>query len=42
MSAVSTSSTGVSSISERYIEQVEEFGAHNYHPLEVVVATGFG
>jgi len=31
-----------SSTSERYIEQVEEFGAHNYHPLEVVVASGFG
>jgi ornithine--oxo-acid transaminase len=25
-----------------YIAQVEEFGAHNYHPLDVVVASGFG
>jgi len=34
---VSTSST-----SKRYLEQVEEFGAHNYHPLDVVVSEGFG
>jgi len=34
---VSTSST-----TKRYLEQVEEFGAHNYHPLEVVVSEGFG
>ena len=26
----------------RYIQQVEEFGAHNYHPLPVVAASGFG
>jgi ornithine--oxo-acid transaminase len=34
---VSTSST-----TKRYLEQVEEFGAHNYHPLVVVVSEGFG
>ncbi len=33
--------TAVRSASD-YIEQVEEFGAHNYHPLEVVVSSGFG
>lgn len=26
----------------RYLEQVEEFGAHNYHPLPVVVAEAHG
>ena len=25
-----------------YLEQVEEFGAHNYHPLPVVIAKGEG
>jgi ornithine--oxo-acid transaminase len=30
------------STTEQYLEQVEEFGAHNYHPLEVVVSHGFG
>ncbi len=34
--AVSTSSTG------ELIAQVEEFGAHNYHPLPVVVASASG
>jgi ornithine--oxo-acid transaminase len=34
---VSTSST-----TKRYLEQVEEYGAHNYHPLDVVVSEGFG
>ena len=24
-----------------YLEQVEEFGAHNYHPLPVVIRTIF-
>jgi ornithine--oxo-acid transaminase len=32
----------VSTKSAEYIEQVEEFGAHNYHPLDVVVHEGFG
>jgi ornithine--oxo-acid transaminase len=32
----------VSSKTARYLEQVEEFGAHNYHPLPVVVSEGFG
>lgn len=36
------STTGMSSTSARYIEQVERFGAHNYHPLEVVVESGSG
>jgi ornithine--oxo-acid transaminase len=27
---------------EQYLEQVEQFGAHNYHPLDVVVTEGFG
>ena len=27
---------------EQYLQQVEEFGAHNYHPLDVVVSHGFG
>ncbi len=33
-------STG--SPAQRYIRQAEEFGAHNYHPLNVVVSEGFG
>jgi len=35
-----TTTTGVSS--EHAIELVEEFGAHNYHPLPVVAATAEG
>jgi ornithine--oxo-acid transaminase len=31
-----------SATTARYLEQIEEFGAHNYHPLEVVVSEGFG
>ncbi|HEY4225353.1 MAG TPA: ornithine--oxo-acid transaminase [Pseudolysinimonas sp.] len=38
----STDPTTLSTKSARYIEQVEEFGAHNYHPLDVVVHEGFG
>jgi ornithine--oxo-acid transaminase len=34
---VSTSST-----TGRYLEQIDEFGAHNYHPLPVVATEGFG
>lgn len=26
----------------RYLEQAEEFGAHNYHPLPIVVSQAFG
>jgi ornithine--oxo-acid transaminase len=26
----------------RYLEQAEEFGAHNYHPLPIVVSRAFG
>ncbi|CAN5161601.1 ornithine--oxo-acid transaminase [soil metagenome] len=34
--------TVTTSAATRYLEQIEEFGAHNYHPLEVVVTSGFG
>lgn len=33
-------STG--SATDRYLAQIDEFGAHNYHPLHVVAAEGFG
>ena len=36
------SETAVSSETARYLEQVDEYGAHNYHPLNVVVSEGFG
>ncbi|MEO6115111.1 MAG: ornithine--oxo-acid transaminase, partial [Pseudolysinimonas sp.] len=36
------SDTAVSSETARYLEQIDEYGAHNYHPLEVVVSEGFG
>ena len=45
---VSTGSTSEARVvstggaTSRYIEQVEEFGAHNYHPLPVVVSEAFG
>jgi len=28
--------------SDRYLRQIDEYGAHNYHPLPVVAASGFG
>ena len=28
--------------SKKYLEQVEKFGAHNYHPLPVVLKRGKG
>ncbi|MFC5502376.1 ornithine--oxo-acid transaminase [Lysinimonas soli] len=34
--------TSTSSATARYITQVEEYGAHNYHPLPVVVHEAFG
>jgi ornithine--oxo-acid transaminase len=37
---VSTGST--TAATERYLAQIDEFGAHNYHPLHVVAAEGFG
>jgi ornithine--oxo-acid transaminase len=41
---MTTATTGepTTGTSAHYLEQVEEFGAHNYHPLEVVVSHGFG
>jgi len=32
----------IGTLSQRYIDEAETFGAHNYHPLEVVVARGEG
>jgi ornithine--oxo-acid transaminase len=32
----------LASATARYLEQAEQFGAHNYHPLPVVVAEAFG
>ncbi len=37
--AISPAVTGETA---RYLEQAEEFGAHNYHPLPIVVAHAFG
>jgi ornithine--oxo-acid transaminase len=37
---VTASTTGTQT--ERYLEQIDEFGAHNYHPLPVVAAEAFG
>jgi ornithine--oxo-acid transaminase len=37
---VSTGST--TEATDRYLAQIDEFGAHNYHPLHVVAAEGFG
>jgi len=42
MSTVSTGSTGASASTSNAIAQVERFGAHNYHPLPVVVAHASG
>lgn len=33
---------GVSPSTSRYVRQVERWGAHNYHPLPVVIASGEG
>ncbi|PZQ89081.1 MAG: ornithine--oxo-acid transaminase [Leifsonia xyli] len=41
MTAPPASGTRVSE-TERYLAQAEEFGAHNYHPLPIVVAEAFG
>lgn len=35
-------STAVTAQTARYLEQAEEFGAHNYHPLPIVVSRAFG
>src|SRR5690606_5726807 len=35
-------SPAVTDQTARYLEQAEQFGAHNYHPLPVVVAEAFG
>src|SRR5690606_34705256 len=32
----------LASATARYLEQAEQFGAHNYHPLPVVVAEAVG
>jgi Ornithine/acetylornithine aminotransferase len=32
----------ISNNSQRYIDQEEKYGAHNYHPLPVVLAKGKG
>lgn len=32
----------ISPLTERYLHKEEEFGAHNYHPLPVVIARGEG
>ena len=37
-----TSTSASTGTSREYLEQVGEFGAHNYHPLDVVVSHGFG
>jgi ornithine--oxo-acid transaminase len=42
MSGAAREAVAASSTTKRYLEQVEEYGAHNYHPLEVVVSEGFG
>src|SRR5690606_265417 len=39
---VATMTANVASATARYLEQAEQFGAHNYHPLPVVVAEAFG
>jgi ornithine--oxo-acid transaminase len=33
---------GMGSVSRKFIDEAERYGAHNYHPLEVVVARGQG
>ncbi|TXK19011.1 ornithine--oxo-acid transaminase [Homoserinibacter sp. GY 40078] len=35
-------SAGAASETARYLAQADEFGAHNYHPLPIVVAEAFG
>lgn len=37
-----TEVVSVAAATERYIRQVEEYGARNYHPLPVVAAEGYG
>lgn len=32
----------ISTLSKKYIDQEEKYGAHNYHPLPVVLASGKG
>ena len=32
----------VSEISKKYIDMADKFGAHNYHPLKVVITKGSG
>ncbi|HET8895719.1 MAG TPA: aminotransferase class III-fold pyridoxal phosphate-dependent enzyme, partial [Protaetiibacter sp.] len=35
-------SAAVTGQTAHYLEQAEQFGAHNYHPLPIVVASAFG
>jgi ornithine--oxo-acid transaminase len=42
MSGLDTPLRGYSTDTQRYIAQVEQYGAHNYHPLDVVVTEAFG
>ena len=37
-----TQNTLVSANAKRYIDQEEKYGAHNYHPLPVVLSKGEG
>jgi ornithine--oxo-acid transaminase len=42
MTTAARGEVSMSSTTKKYLEQIDEFGAHNYHPLEVVVSEGFG
>ncbi len=34
--------TSLSSLSKKYIDEINHYGAHNYHPLDVVISHGRG
>ena len=36
------STNNVTSVTQKYIDLEDEFGAHNYHPLPVVLKKGSG
>jgi len=40
--SITATSTSLTPLSRRYIELEEKYGAHNYHPLPVVLDKGAG